>query len=677
MNIYTSLQIFTFLIYFYLIIVILIKDSKSWLNRSCAAFSACLSLWSFTNIFIYNLISLKSTAILSDNIGSIGWFSFASIFLWFSLLFTEKKKILKTKIIYPLLFILPLLFIYKQWTGFFITDYVQRPWGWEALWTSSTWLYFFYVYYLSFTVTGLYLIFDFKRKTRDTIKKKQAGIIFVATLIPLILGTITDAIIPELNIIAIPVMANVISLIWAGGLIYAVVKYKLMVITPTTAANNIVSTIADSLILLDREGNIATVNKATLDLSGYGKDELTGKSIEIFFREKDFKNSLLDKAIQKEAIKNYELNFKAKTGDNIPVIFSSSVMMDGAGGMAGIVCIFKDITRRKQAEENVKNAKDELQMIMDSVPAIILYKDTESRIVRANKALADSLKVPVKDIVGKTMEELFPKEQAEKMRKDDKEVIIFGKLKRDIIQPYDTPEGTRWAITDKIPHKDKEGKITGIVSLSKDITVQKKSEEKLQQSYQKLKKTMDATIETVSKILEVKDPYTAGHQQRVSQLATAIAKELHLSQEKIEGIRIASLIHDIGKIGLPTEILNKPSKLSDIEFSLIKEHSQIGYDILKSIDFSYPIAQIVLQHHEKLNGLGYPNNLKRDEIFPEAKIICVADVIEAMSSHRPYRPALGIDVAMEEIIQNRGILYEPEVVNICIKLFKEKGFKFE
>ena len=676
MNILPFLHFFAFLVYLCLIIVILIKDPKSWLNRSCAAFFACLALWSFTYIFIYNPNISKDTAILFDNIGSIGWASFASFFLWFSLIFTEKKKILKTIIIYPLIFILPLLFIYKQWTSFLTTDYIKRPWGWEIAWSDSIWGYFYYLYYLSFVAIGLYLILNFGRKTKEPTKKKQAGIIFVATLISLILGTLTDVILPELNISGIPTLGNAITLIWAGAFIYAIAKYKLMVITPAAAADNIISTMADPLILLDREGNIATVNKATLDLSGYGKDELKGKSVEIFFREKDFKSTLLDRAIKKEAIRNYEFGFKTKTGDNIPVIFSSSTMIDKAGGMAGIVCIFKDITERKQAEENVKNAKDELQMIMDSVPALIIYKDTEGRIIRVNNTLADSLEMPVKDIIGKTAEGLFSKEQAENMRKDDKEVIISGKPKRDIIQPYDTPEGTRWAITDKMPYKDKEGKVTGVIAFAKDVTVQRKSEEELQQTYQRLKKTMDAAIDTMSNIIEAKDPYTSGHQHRVCQLAVPLARELGLAEDKIEGIRIASLIHDIGKIGLPTEILSKPTKLTDMEFSLIKGHSQIGYDILKSIDFSYPIARIVLQHHERLDGSGYPNNLKGDEIILEAKIIGVADVVEAMSSHRPYRPALGIDAALEEISQNRGILYDPEVVDVCLKLFKEKKFKF-
>jgi len=231
---------------------------------------------------------------------------------------------------------------------------------------------------------------------------------------------------------------------------------------------------------------------------------------------------------------------------------------------------------------------------------------------------------------------------------------------------------------DKGPFLKEEKILIAIIAERLGSFIDRKSSVvQLKQSYQKIKIVMNATIETVSKIIEAKDPYTAGHQQRVSQLAVAIAKELDLSQDKVEGIRITSLIHDIGKIGVPSEILSKPTTLTDIEFSLIKVHSQIGYDILKSIDFSYPVAQIVLQHHERINGSGYPNQLKGDEILLEAKILGIADVVEAMASHRPYRPALGIDVALEEISKNKGTLYDSKVVEACLKFFKEKGFKFE
>ena len=204
----------------------------------------------------------------------------------------------------------------------------------------------------------------------------------------------------------------------------------------------------------------------------------------------------------------------------------------------------------------------------------------------------------------------------------------------------------------------------------------KQAEKKVQQSYKRLQKNMKDIIATIGKIAETRDPYTAGHQLNVSKLSTTIAQEMKLPLNKIEGIRIASLIHDIGKLSVPAEILVKPTKLTEIEFSLIKDHSQIGSDILKSIDFSWPVVKIILQHHERIDGSGYPRGLKGDEILLEAKIICVADVVEAMSSHRPYRPALGIDKALEEIFKNKNILYDPEVVDICLKLFKEKGFKF-
>jgi len=198
----------------------------------------------------------------------------------------------------------------------------------------------------------------------------------------------------------------------------------------------------------------------------------------------------------------------------------------------------------------------------------------------------------------------------------------------------------------------------------------------LEKSEKRLQKTMEDTIYTIGKIAETRDPYTSGHQKSVSQIATFIAQEMKLPKDRIEGVRIASLVHDIGKISLPAEILNKPTKLSEIEYSLIKDHSQTGHDVLKSIEFPWPVARIVLQHHERLNGSGYPQGLKGEDILLEARIIGVADVIDAMSSHRPYRPAWGIDKALEEISKNKGILYDPKVVDACLKLFKRKELKF-
>jgi PAS domain-containing protein len=311
MNILQFLHFIVFLIYSCLLVFILWKDPKSLLNRVCAALLACFTVWSFTLIFIYNPSASKDTVRLFDHLCSLGWIGFASFSLWFLLIFTEKKKILKTRMIYSLIFILPLLLIYKQWTGFLTADYMKQSWGWRSVWSESIWTYLFYFYYLSFILIGFYLVLNFGRKTEEPVKKKQVKIIFVTALISLIFCTFTDIILPESHIGAIPTsLGNVFTLIWASGMVYAIAKYRLMLITPVAAAKNIISTMADSLILLDRQGNIASANKATLDLSGYGENELTGKPVEIFFSEKDFKNTLLNKVIREETIKNYELGFK-------------------------------------------------------------------------------------------------------------------------------------------------------------------------------------------------------------------------------------------------------------------------------------------------------------------------------------------------------------------------------
>ncbi len=192
---------------------------------------------------------------------------------------------------------------------------------------------------------------------------------------------------------------------------------------------------------------------------------------------------------------------------------------------------------------------------------------------------------------------------------------------------------------------------------------------------ERLVMAMNGFVEAMAMTVEMRDPYTAGHQNRVSKIACAITEELDLNGALIEGIRMAGMIHDLGKITVPAEILNKPGRLTEIEFSLIKTHSRLGYEILKDIAFPWPIAQIVLQHHERLDGSGYPRGLTEKEILLESKILAVADVIEAMASHRPYRPALSLDAALEEINRNRGRLYDSEVTDACLRLFREKDFK--
>jgi putative nucleotidyltransferase with HDIG domain len=204
----------------------------------------------------------------------------------------------------------------------------------------------------------------------------------------------------------------------------------------------------------------------------------------------------------------------------------------------------------------------------------------------------------------------------------------------------------------------------------------RETEGALKTALERVQRNLDGATLAVAKALEVRDPYTAGHQRRVTSLACAIAREMHLSEDRIEVVRLASSLHDIGKIQVPSEILSKPTKLSIQEFELIKTHSAVGFEILREIDFAGPVAEIVHQHHEKINGSGYPRGLKEDAILLEAQILSVADVVEAVSSHRPYRPALGTEKALEIVSQGSGVEFAKLVVDACLRLFQKSGFSF-
>ncbi len=220
------------------------------------------------------------------------------------------------------------------------------------------------------------------------------------------------------------------------------------------------------------------------------------------------------------------------------------------------------------------------------------------------------------------------------------------------------------------------GKKLRIIGTVRDITEQKKAEKDSQELTDKLRRSLGNTIKAIVLTVEIKAPFTSGHQRRVADLARAIATEMGLSKDMIDGIRSAGAIHDLGMIGVPAEILSKSSRLTELEYGLIKTHPQLAFGILKDIEFVWPIASIILQHHERLNGSGYPGGLSGESILLEARILAVADVVEAMSSHRPYRPSLGIKEALLEISRNRGILYDAHAADACLQLFKEKHYAF-
>ncbi|MBZ0157765.1 MAG: HD domain-containing protein [Alphaproteobacteria bacterium] len=215
-----------------------------------------------------------------------------------------------------------------------------------------------------------------------------------------------------------------------------------------------------------------------------------------------------------------------------------------------------------------------------------------------------------------------------------------------------------------------------ILEVFEDITDIRRAESCLKQSFEKLQRALEGTVSALAATVETRDPYTAGHQQRVARLAHAVGKEMGFSFCQVNGIRVAGILHDLGKIYVPAEILSKPGRLTEAEFNLIKTHPQVGYEILKNIEFEWSVAEIVLQHHERMDGTGYPLGLAGEQILMEARIIAVADVVETIHSHRPYRPAVGIEKALEEIERNRVTKYDPDVVDACLRLFQKEGFVF-
>jgi PAS domain S-box-containing protein len=330
--IYSLGFLIAFLFFLWLAGFVLFKDPKSSLNRVCALLCVSFAIWSFGDL-------LTNIYLKTNPFFSIGWCIFPSFALWFILVFTKKKRIFKYWIIYLLFFLLPLIFIYKQWQGLLLVDIATTPYAWFTVWSKSIWTYLYYAYYLSFILTGFYLVFDFMRKTKDFAEKSQAKIILIVGIITLILGSVTNVLLPELKIHIVPSIASILTTIWAAGTVYAITKYGLMTVTPTLATEAVIMSLTDSLILVNLEGKITFANKTTSDLLGYKGGELIGKSIDFLTEGKPSFEGLL----KEEIIRNYETNYVSGSGEKIPVSLNSSLIKDKSGKLAGAVVIAHDI----------------------------------------------------------------------------------------------------------------------------------------------------------------------------------------------------------------------------------------------------------------------------------------------------------------------------------------------
>ena len=475
---------------------------------------------------------------------------------------------------------------------------------------------------------------------------------------------------------------------------------------------------------VDAAGSIISYNRTALEVFRYNEEDYKeGMNALQFFAPEEWQRvgESMGKVIQWTSTPGQEFTFLRKDGSKfIGLIYASpNIYQNKTVGIRGIII---DINNRKRAEEQIRR-QSKLLAAINRVFYETLTADSEETVAKTCLKVAHEITDSKFGFIGEiTPEGLFtttalsdpgweacriPETQANVLIKDMVIRGIWGQVllkEKSLIVNDPVSYPNRVGIPEGhppltsflgVPLKD-QGKVIGMIAMAnrgsgytaddqQDMEAisfafvesirRKRAEKQLQDTLESLRKAVGATIQVMVSAVETRDPYTSGHQICSADLSRAIATEMQLSQDKIEGIRMASSIHDIGKLSIPAEILSKPTKLSEIEFSLIKEHARQGYEILKNVESPWPLAEIVYQHHERIDGSGYPRNLKGDDILIEARILAVADVVEAMASHRPYRPGLGIDAALNEIEKNRGTIYDKTAADACLRLFREKGFK--
>ena len=366
----------------------------------------------------------------------------------------------------------------------------------------------------------------------------------------------------------------------------------------------------------------------------------------------------------------YEAIFKRKDKKDIWVAITVSLRESPSNKkyiyMEGVL---EDITKHKELEEKFAFEKKLFQDLLDNLPDAVYFKDDENRLVRVNRFYAEGFKMSPEEIIGKTDFCFFPKEQAQKMFDDDTYILktgnpIIGKIERTLL-----PNRTHNCVTTtKIPIRNKKGDIIGTMGMTRDITAYDQIEKN------RLDMVM-SSLKVLDRVLEIRDPYTFGHTRRVSIIAEKIAQELGWDENKILSLKMSAELHDIGKILIPLEILNKPGALSELELKMVQEHVKKCYDMLKPHAFPFPLPETIYQHHERLNGKGYPRGLSGDKIIPEARVLAISDVLEAMTFHRPYRAALGLKKAVQELKDNCDSKYDRDIVHTAVKIINENNFK--
>ena len=469
-----------------------------------------------------------------------------------------------------------------------------------------------------------------------------------------------------------------------------------------------------AMLAFDEDTTVVSANKETERLTGIARKKAgSGLKWAEFVAPEDRDRMLEFHKARREpgnrAPGKYEFRLIRKDGEVREVSLTAAMMPDGKQSIISLM----DVTEAKWTERRLRAANEELEATLEELTAIeeelreqyqelqkqksvlteserrfrsllenvrllALIVDAEGTITFANNFLLSLTGWQREELEGRRFANLFPPEIRQKMAK-----LFETTIKRERIISYgpsyvQTKSGQKLLIQwNNTLLMDTDQNVVGIATIGEDVTERWRAEKELKKSFAEMKRLLNGTVEALAATAEKRDPYTAGHQRRVADLACAIAAKMGIDGSRLEGLRTAGILHDIGKMYIPTEILSKPGSLTGVEMSLVRTHCQAGYEIVCKIPFSEPIPLFLLQHHERMDGSGYPSGIKGPEILLEARILGVADVVEAMASHRPYRPALGVAMALEEISANSGSLYDPQVVEVCCQLFNEEGFTLD
>ncbi len=427
-----------------------------------------------------------------------------------------------------------------------------------------------------------------------------------------------------------------------------------------------------------QEGRFQYINPEYATVSGYSAEELIGTS-PLDYVHPDDREQVREKAIRhlKRLDRTpYEFRLVRKDGDIAWVL--ERVVSAQYRGKRATVGAFLDVTESKRIDEALRRRERDYQILCECTLDGLLVIDAETfNIVFANRAAADMYGFDsVEDAIGVSPLDFLPAEEQERAMR----IIVEDMFEKDLREANEfrtiTRGGTELWVSAVGTKTEYQGRMAGLISL-RDITERKEAEKAFVESYEKLERMLGQTVGALTSAVELRDPTMAGHQRRVAHLASAIASEMGLPDFVVKGVHMAGLLHDVGAVWVPDGLLNKPASLNQAEYEAVKAQPQMSYDILKTIEFPWPVAEIVLQHRERMDGSGYPSGLSGEDILLEARILAVAEVVEAMSFERPYRHTPGLEGALAELERNRGVLFDAEAVDACTRLFREDGYRFK